>query len=116
MQSFDWRGSFDISVGSSVAGNLRLQRIPVELDNGRAVTPESVMDNGIKRWEQYIVVFFVGRRLAFPSVKKHLESRWKLKNSLDIKLEINMFYIKLESKELRRGILDAQFLFWEGFL
>lgn len=56
----------------------------------------------------------MGRKLAFPSVKKHLESRWKLKNPLEIKLEKNMFYIKIEAEELRRSILDAGLVFILG--
>lgn len=61
-----------------------------------------------------MVGFFVGRRLSFPTVKKHLENRWGSKEPLEMWLDKNLFYIKTGSEELKERILDGGPIFIHG--
>lgn len=70
--------------------------------DGRAVEPEKIVADSIKSWESFIVGFFIGKRLAYPMVRKHLENKWKLGEPLIMKHERNFFFIKIESEEIRR--------------
>lgn len=94
---------------------LYMKKVEVDYVDGLATVPAAIIEKGLKRWESFLVGFFVGRWYAFPTVRKHLESNWKLRKSLDIKLDGNLFFIKIESEEERRSIFEAGPIFiFEG--
>ncbi|KAI3848479.1 hypothetical protein MKX03_031746 [Papaver bracteatum] len=68
--------------------------------NGKRVVDYAASDfsSGIKRCEDYVVGFCVGKRLSFPAVKEAVTKNWKLKNEVSIKLHSNCAFI-FEFKE-----------------
>lgn len=57
---------------------------------------------------------FMGRKHASLVVRKHLENRWRLKEPLDIKHEGNLFFIRIDSKEVRCNIFYSGPIFIFG--
>lgn len=112
--TFSWKNLFNRETSASATGELRLRKIDVNYVDGRVVVPDKTVVDSIKRWESFIVGFFIGKKLAYPTVRKHLENKWKFKDPLDLKLENNFFYTKIESEETKRDILEASPIFILG--
>lgn len=83
-----------------------MRKVEVHYENGRAVAPPATVERGRQSWLNVLVGLFVGKRVAYPTVKKFLEAKWKIKN-LDIKLQKGLFYIKIDSDDVRASILEA---------
>lgn len=99
---------------SSRAGELCMRKVVVSVVDGMAIAPPELVANGIKSWEHFIVGFFVSKRHSFPTVRKFLENRWRLREPLDIKLEGSLFFIRIELEVERNKILEAKPLFIFG--
>lgn len=82
------------------------------------MAPKKIVADGIKSWGSFIVGFFIGKSLAYPILRKHLENRWKLREPLVMKLERNFFFIMIESEEVKRSILESGpiFILWRIFV
>lgn len=112
--TFSWRGIFDKLVCLTRAAELKLKKVDVQFIDGRAVAPHDLIQNGIKWWDDYLVGFFVGKRIAFPTMRKFLESRWKCKEPFTMHLRGNLFYIQIKDEILRNSILSFGPLFIFG--
>ncbi|KAI3990405.1 hypothetical protein MKX01_021340 [Papaver californicum] len=86
---------------------------PVDLNRKKVVDSFAVdFSEGIKRCEEYVVVFFMGRRLSFPAVKEAVSKHWNLKNEVTIKLHRNgAFVFEFKDKEDRRSVLELGSLY-----
>lgn len=111
---FDWSFILDQAASSSAVASLRLEKVEVQYVNGIAVAPSDMVQRGIARWEKTLVGFFVGKKLGFPTVKKHLESRWGLREPLEMWLDQNLFYIKTGNDKLKERILNGGPIFIMG--
>lgn len=66
--------------------------------------PNKIVAEGIICWESFLGGFFIGKRLAYPVVKKHLKNRWISKEPLELK-HLESFLLRLS-----RRWLDGVFL------
>lgn len=77
--------------------------------NGKRVVDYAAGDfsSGIKRCEDYVVGFCVGKRLSFPAVKDAATKHCKLKNEVSIKLHSNYaFTFEFKEDEDRKKVLE----------
>ncbi|KAF9619689.1 hypothetical protein IFM89_008366 [Coptis chinensis] len=67
-------------------------------------------------WSDYVVWFFVEKRLSFPLVKDALAQLWKIKGSYSISTDRELYYFKFNLEEERKQVLDADPVFIAGRL
>ncbi|KAF9613673.1 hypothetical protein IFM89_009636 [Coptis chinensis] len=60
---------------------------------------------GCNEWSEYVVGFFIEKRLSFTYVKNVLQQRWKDKCHFEIIADKDLFYFKLSSSEARQAVL-----------
>lgn len=73
-----------------------------------------MISTNIRCWKENLVGFFVGRRLAFPVVKKAMELNWKLRKPLNLTLKWNLFHMNIEDEAQRRDIIEKGSVFIGG--
>ncbi|KAF9603430.1 hypothetical protein IFM89_036131 [Coptis chinensis] len=67
-------------------------------------------------WSDYMVGFFVEKRLPFPLVKAAMARLWKIKGSYTISTDRELYYFKFNLDEDRKQVLDADPIFIAGKL
>ncbi|KAF9599216.1 hypothetical protein IFM89_036342 [Coptis chinensis] len=77
-----------------------------EIVNGVAICPKDILRKGEEVWKEYLVGFFMDRRIAYPVVKQALARQWKTKGPYDISTDENYFYFKFENSEDRKLVLE----------
>lgn len=80
------------------AAALRLRKFEPSFVDGHSVAPQEIVGGGLCKWSNYLVGNFISKRLAFPTVKKHLEKLWNLKEPLDITLEWSLSTLELKMR------------------
>lgn len=110
---FDWRSLFVKEASSSFSATLIPKKFEIVYENGRGVALDNV-EKGTSNWNSYIVGFFLGRRHAFPTVRRLLQNKWKLKEPLSITLDKDFFYLKVEDEDDKRKIIDSKPIFLLG--
>lgn len=108
--------SLEKMVSSYAMVALLLKKMEVLVVDGSAIAPQDIVKRAIEKWEKTLVGFFVSRRLGFPTVKKHLENRWAIKEPLEMWLDRNLFYLKINNEELKERILDGGLVFILGVI
>ncbi|KAF9606229.1 hypothetical protein IFM89_023812 [Coptis chinensis] len=84
--------------------------------DGIAEIPASILEKGVSMWSDYVVGFFVEKRLPFPLVKAALARLWKIKGSYTISTNRELYYVKFNLDEDRKQVLDADPIFIAGRL
>ncbi|KAF5189200.1 Glucose-6-phosphate isomerase [Thalictrum thalictroides] len=69
-----------------------------EYVDGIAKCPLDILAKGEVEWNDYLVGFFIGRRLPYPMVKEALSKQWKLKGSYEVGTDEDYFYFKKQIK------------------
>ncbi|KAF5187086.1 Rna exonuclease, partial [Thalictrum thalictroides] len=87
---------------------------PVVID-GVAEVPEAVIEKSSKEWEEYMVGFFIGKRLPYPLVKDVLQKQWKLQN-FEMVADDDLFYFKFQSEDDKIMVIDKGPIFIAGRL
>ncbi|KAF9602620.1 hypothetical protein IFM89_030508 [Coptis chinensis] len=83
-------------------------------DEGAAVVPQDIIDEGIAEWEEVLIRYFLDKRMSFPIVKNALEKAWKLKGSMDITTYRDLFYISFSASEDKQAVLEGGPIFIAG--
>ncbi|KAF5208044.1 zinc ion binding / nucleic acid binding protein [Thalictrum thalictroides] len=87
-----------------------------EYINGMAKCPQDVLDLGEKEWNDYLVGFFMGKRLPYPVVKEALAKQWKAKGSYDVATDEDFFYFKFSQEEDKRSVMELGPIFIAGMI
>ncbi|KAF9626345.1 hypothetical protein IFM89_032194 [Coptis chinensis] len=61
--------------------------------------PRFVLEEGIEQWSEFLVGYFVEKRMPFPLVKRTLKRIWKTKANYEISTDKNLFYFKFSDDE-----------------
>ncbi|KAF9617452.1 hypothetical protein IFM89_036413 [Coptis chinensis] len=78
--------------GSSFTSNT-LRSFETHQVDGVTKIPASILEQGVSYWSDYVVGFFVEKRLPFPLVKTTLAHLWKIKGSYTISIDRELFSI-----------------------
>ncbi|KAF9609170.1 hypothetical protein IFM89_013560 [Coptis chinensis] len=108
-----WQSLFS---GESSSSNTSLRRFETHQVDGIAEIPASILEKGVSMWIDYVVGFFVEKRLLFPLVKAVLACLWKIKGSYTISTDRELYYFKFNLDEDRKQVLDANLIFIAGKL
>ncbi|RZC76286.1 hypothetical protein C5167_000417 [Papaver somniferum] len=102
----EWRTTFPSS--KPITPQPPMKFFPSADLNGKRVVDYAAGDfsSGIKRCEDYVVGFCVGKRLSFATVKDAATKHWKLKNEVSIKLHSKCAFIfEFKEDEDRKKVL-----------
>ncbi|KAF5208029.1 zinc ion binding / nucleic acid binding protein, partial [Thalictrum thalictroides] len=110
--TFVWANLFRSDKGESF--NVDLYQYEPCYENGVAKCPIDILEKGDKEWKEYIVGFFMGRRLPYPMVKEALKKQWKVKGNYEIATDEDFFYFKFSNDEDRRVVMDQGPVFIAG--
>ncbi|KAF9623206.1 hypothetical protein IFM89_000047 [Coptis chinensis] len=77
-----------------------------QIVNGVAICPKDILRKGEEVWKEYLVGFFMDRRIACTVVKQALVRQWKTKGPYDISTDENYFYFKFANSEDRKLVLE----------
>ncbi|KAF9618118.1 hypothetical protein IFM89_000077 [Coptis chinensis] len=108
-----WR---DLSSAGTSSRNTSLRRFETHQVDGIAEIPANIVEKGVSMWSEYVVGFFVEKRLPFPIVKAALARQWKVKGSYSISTDRELFYFKFNQDEDRKQVLEADSIFIAGKL
>ncbi|KAF9603377.1 hypothetical protein IFM89_035622 [Coptis chinensis] len=61
-----------------------------------------------------LIGFFLDKRMSFPFVKNALEKTWKLKGSMDITTDRDLFYMSFTASEDKQAVLEGGPIFIAG--
>ncbi|KAF9596122.1 hypothetical protein IFM89_007175 [Coptis chinensis] len=78
--------------------------------DGIAEIPANIVEKGVSMWSEYVVGFFVEKRLPFPMVKVALARQWKLKAVTQYQLIVSYSTLSLTrmKTENRNLLLDLE--------
>ncbi|KAF9604458.1 hypothetical protein IFM89_006740 [Coptis chinensis] len=97
---------------------MQLDEVPKEVfpnfTNGVVDVPLEIVEEGISFWKDYVVGFFVEKRLSYPFVKESLNKHWKVKGSYEIIADGDLFYFKFVIEEDRKMVIEHGPLFIAG--
>ncbi|KAF9590895.1 hypothetical protein IFM89_000151 [Coptis chinensis] len=99
--------------GSS-SNNTSLRRFETHHVDGVVEIPANILEKGISMWKDYVVGFFVEKRLPFPLVKASLAKTWKIKGNYTISTDRELFYFKFHLDDDRKQVLEADPIFIAG--
>ncbi|KAF9612262.1 hypothetical protein IFM89_038684 [Coptis chinensis] len=88
----------------------RAHRDGVELANGCGWctrNPLNVIQQGVSDWSDYLVGYFVEKRLPFQYVNATFSRLWKTKAAYEIIADKELFYFKFSEDEDRSKVLEA---------
>ncbi|KAF5194056.1 hypothetical protein FRX31_016361 [Thalictrum thalictroides] len=85
-----------------------------EYVDGIAKCPLDILAKGEEEWNDYLVGFFIGRRLPYPMVKEALSKQWKLKGSYEVATDEDYFYFKFVNEEDKRQVIEQGPIFIAG--
>ncbi|PIA55374.1 hypothetical protein AQUCO_00800259v1 [Aquilegia coerulea] len=111
VQKGSWSSLFP-NVSRDSACNL--EWIDSETIGGATVVPRDIIDQGINLWKDYLVGFFVDKRMPFFLVKRTVEREWKLKGGLEIKTDGKLYYFKFGNLEERQRVFEGGPIFVVG--
>ncbi|KAF9596741.1 hypothetical protein IFM89_012940 [Coptis chinensis] len=94
--------------------NFTLIGLDPSFEEGAAVVPQDIIDVGIAEWEEVLIGFFLDKRMRFPFVKNALEKAWKIKGSMDITTDRDLFYISFSIFEDKQAVLEGGPIFIAG--
>ncbi|KAL5714654.1 hypothetical protein ACHQM5_016585 [Ranunculus cassubicifolius] len=86
------------------------------MEDNLPVVPSNIINEGKKEWADYVVGFFVEKRLSFHTVKDFLEEFWELKGSFDIAADRDLFYFRFKCLEDKKYFLGLGPIFVAGRL
>ncbi|KAF9621455.1 hypothetical protein IFM89_021527 [Coptis chinensis] len=66
-----------------------------------------VIQQSISGWSDYLVEYFIEKRLPFHLVKANLSRQWKTKGSYEVTADDDLFYFKFSEGEDQTKILEA---------
>ncbi|KAF9604251.1 hypothetical protein IFM89_004957 [Coptis chinensis] len=88
-----------------------LKSFTLSYTDGVALVPRDIIDEGIEEWKDVLVGYFMDKRLAFPYVKRFLQKVWKLKGTMDITTDRDLFFINFSVDEDKQMALEGGPLF-----
>ncbi|KAF9620120.1 hypothetical protein IFM89_010770 [Coptis chinensis] len=91
-----------------------LQKVDVQIIDGITQIPLDLVMKGITEWYDYVVGFFLEKRLPFLTVRDHLRKRWKLKGSFEMVADEEVFYFKFSNSEDRKRVLETGTFYISG--
>ncbi|KAF5206107.1 Rna exonuclease [Thalictrum thalictroides] len=90
----------------SVDKNCNLEWINTEMEDDVSVVPREIIDHGVEYWKNYLVGYFVGKRMPYFLVKRTIEKEWKLKGGLEITTDGKIYYFKFTEEEDKNDVLE----------
>ncbi|KAF9619739.1 hypothetical protein IFM89_009081 [Coptis chinensis] len=108
-----WRSLF---AAESSSRNTALRRFKTHQVDGKVEIPANILEKGVSMWSDYVVGFFVEKRLPFPMVKAAMARQWKVKGSYSISTDRELLYFKFNLDEDRKQVLEADPIFIAGKL
>ncbi|KAF9626621.1 hypothetical protein IFM89_037414 [Coptis chinensis] len=63
-----WSSLFSSSKNTKLQPNLH--KVFPSFSDGIAIVPQEIIDEGVVIWSDYVVGYFVGKRLSYPFVKE----------------------------------------------
>ncbi|KAF9626305.1 hypothetical protein IFM89_032154 [Coptis chinensis] len=69
---------------------------------------------GTTEWYDYVVGFFLEKRLPFLTVRDLLRKRWKLKGNFEMVADEELFYFKFSNSEDRKRVLETGSFYISG--
>ncbi|KAF9605841.1 hypothetical protein IFM89_018861 [Coptis chinensis] len=109
---FSWSSLFNDKDGTFTDDHLEF--LETHSDNGVVNVPDDVLDEGIDQWSEYLIGYFVDKRMPFHLVKKSLDRAWKTKADYAISTDKNFFYFKFLDLEDRQIPLYSGPIFVAG--
>ncbi|KAF9595584.1 hypothetical protein IFM89_001056 [Coptis chinensis] len=77
-----WRSLFQGN--SDTNSHEQLEFVESALIDDVVDVPNSVIEEGVEHWSNYLVGVFVDKRMSFPLVKRTLKRAWKTKADYEI--------------------------------
>ncbi|KAF5187792.1 hypothetical protein FRX31_022621, partial [Thalictrum thalictroides] len=87
-------------------GKEELSYYEPELQDGKLIIDEELLEEGAKEWEDKVVGFFLDKKLPYTLVKAQIEKKWTLSGHLDMALDGDMFYFTFQNKEDREYVIE----------
>ncbi|KAF9590599.1 hypothetical protein IFM89_035917 [Coptis chinensis] len=100
-----WRELFGDS--SSRRFQTTLKEFSPMLVDGVLQVPDDVIQQGVSGLSDYLVGYFIEKRLPFHLVKANLSRQWKTKGSYEVTADDDLFYFKFSEGEDQTKILEA---------
>ncbi|KAF9601568.1 hypothetical protein IFM89_020424 [Coptis chinensis] len=91
-----------------------LQKGDVQIVDGITQIPLDLVMKGITEWYDYVVGFFLEKRLPFLTVRDLLRKRWKLKGNFEMVADEELFYFKFSNSEDRKRVLETGSFYISG--
>ncbi|KAF9597102.1 hypothetical protein IFM89_015931 [Coptis chinensis] len=113
-QPFHWSSLFQNDKSILATLNSVLEPCTPSFEEGAAVVPQDVIAVGIAEWEDMLIGYFLDKRMSFPFVKNVLEKTSKLKGSMDITIDRDLFYICFTASEDKQVVLKGGPIFIAG--
>ncbi|KAF9588510.1 hypothetical protein IFM89_013004 [Coptis chinensis] len=111
-QHFSWSSLFSNSRLASQ--DTRLEQFDINEVDGISDVPLDLIMRGETVWRDYLVGFFLEKRLSFPYVQSVLQQKWKTRGSFEMSADQELFYFKFVSDEDRQAVLDEGPVFMGG--
>ncbi|KAF5187207.1 Rna exonuclease [Thalictrum thalictroides] len=108
-----WSGLFQ---GNATKLKTTLDHVDTFVKDGVVEIPESIVEEGVSIWKDYIVGFFIEQRLPYPLVKESLAKQWKIKGSYSMVADRDIFYFKFLDESDRQLVLEIGPIFIGGKL
>ncbi|KAF9595535.1 hypothetical protein IFM89_000623 [Coptis chinensis] len=84
-----------------------LQAFTPSVADGVAAVPLDIIEEGVRDWEDYLVGYFIDKKLPFPLVRDVLQKTWKIKGTFQITTDQDVFYMNFSDLEERKIALEG---------
>ncbi|KAF5205315.1 hypothetical protein FRX31_005098 [Thalictrum thalictroides] len=72
--------------------HLNLSFFSPKIVDGVAIAPLEVLEDGKQEWQEYLIGYFLDRKLPFSLIRDSLEKQWILKGSFDMVADKDHFF------------------------
>lgn len=75
---------------------------------------QAVVDFGASFWEKTLIGFILDDGLPYAVVRRHLRAKWKLKSSLKVRFDNDLYHFDFGNDEERRMVLEVDLCIIDG--
>ncbi|KAF5185338.1 hypothetical protein FRX31_025076 [Thalictrum thalictroides] len=93
-----------------------LSKCATDVVDGVAKVPQELIDRGVSEWQDYLVGYFIDKKLPFRMVRDVLTKSWKIKGSFNMTTDDEIFYFKFQQQDDKKTILEQGPVFIAGRL
>ncbi|KAF9622856.1 hypothetical protein IFM89_034986 [Coptis chinensis] len=110
-----WSALFQASKPPSFSSlSTSLHKFDMEIVNGITHIPLDLVMKGVTEWDEYVVGFFLERRLPFLTVRNLLRKRWNLKGDFEMVADEEIYYFKFSNDKDKKKVLETGSVYISG--